>query len=109
MIGHLAGVTDAAEEDRIECGERFERVLRHHFADLEVAITAPVEGLERDIEPILGSGGRRGCRRFGRNLRANPVTGYHCYAVRNHVLASRPLRSGNPTGSGSNVRVLLIR
>ena len=58
VIRHLAGVADAAEEDRVEVAQRFEGIVRHHLADLEVAITAPVEGLERDVEAVLG-GGRR--------------------------------------------------
>src|SRR5262245_960161 len=100
MVWHL-GMTDSAEVNRIIEPEPFEPILGHHRADIDVALTAPIEFVPLEPEPV------NACRRlhrgdpFGHYLAPDAVPGDDCNPV---ILRHSPLPPTTPSSRPERFR-----
>ena len=76
--GLHVGVADGAEEDAVELAELVEAVGGEGFAGLEVAVAAPVEVGELELEAVLLGDCLEDFDAFGRYFRAGAVAADDC-------------------------------
>ena len=75
--GLHVGMADRAEQDRVELAQLVEPVGGQCFAGLEVAIAAPVEMREVELEPVLLGHRLQHLHALGRHFRTRTVATNH--------------------------------